>query len=372
MDVLGPGQPGLLTALRIGELRSLKNRSSPEATLVSRSLFLLPKCRLIGLTAAFLACGATGAAQDMKSPQRESGGIIAGVVYLPEGDQAGGGVNVNFRSHDATVISSALTDRDGHFEVGGLAPGEYEIRIEEQGYQAYQSTTRFNGSPLNLELHLARIPPASRGTNTISLRELTIPPRAREDYTKGLLSLEKKEFAKSLKHFSDAVRIFPGYFEAFYHRGIAEASLNHPEAAMQSFQAASDLSGGRYALALFGMAYLHYVQEDAAQAEILLREGLELEPDSAHGYAILAMVLLRLNRPEEAEKSAREALARDPDKPDPYLVLADVYGQVGNYQQQIQYLDSYLKLAPDGAASKRVREVRDAVCKVLGRVEAQK
>lgn len=371
MAVFGPGQPWLLTALRIGEQRSLKNRSSPKATLVSHSPLLLYKCRPIGLITAFLACGATGVAQDMKSPQTESGGIIAGVVYLPEGDQAGRGVSVKFRSHDATVISSALTDRNGHFEVGGLAPGEYEISIEEQGYQAYQSTTRFNGSPLNLELHLARIPPGSRGTNTISLRELTIPPRAKEDYTKGLLSLEKKEFAKSLKPFNDAIRIFPGYFEAFYHRGIAEASLNHPEAAMQSLQAAFDLSGGRYARALFGMAYLHYVQGDAAQAEILLREGLELEPDSANGYAILAMVLLRLNRMEEAEKSAREALARDADKPDPYLVLADVYGQLGNYQQQLRCLDSYLKLAPHGAASKRVREVREAVCKLLGRVEAQ-
>lgn len=310
---------------------------------------------------------ATQEAGSPKTASQDASGTISGTVYLPGSHEPASQVALTLKSHEAGVFRSILTDYDGRFEVSGLSAGTYEVTIEEQEYRPYRSTAQFDGSALKLELRLASLlpPPPAQSANTVTVRELAIPGKAREEYRKGLVSLAKKELANSLKHFASAVRAFPGYFEAIYHQGIVETDLGHQEAAMQDFQTAVSLSGGRYAQAQFGMGYLYYLQGNTAQAESITRRGLELDPDSPDGYVILGMTLLRLNRTEEAEKSAREALLRDPNHADAYLVLADACARRQNYQQQIQHLEAYLKLDPNGTASKRAREVREVAQRIL-------
>jgi len=316
---------------------------------------------------------ATQEAAKAQTATQDATGTISGVVFLPGGNEPASQVAISLKSHSAGIFRSILTDYDGHFEVSGLPAGTYEVIVEEQGYQTYRSTAEFDGSALKLELHLALLgpPQPAQTANTVSVRDLAIPGKAKEEYRKGLVSLAKRELANSLKHFASAVRAFPGYFEAIYHQGIVETDLGHQEAAMQDFQMAAQLSGGRYARAQFGMGYLYYLQGNVAQAESITRRGLELDPDSVDGYVILGMTLLRLNRTDEAEKSAREALLRDPNHADAYLILADACARRQRYQEQIQNLDTYLKLDPNGAASKRAREVRVVAQQILNRAQSQ-
>lgn len=335
----------------------------------------------IFLTLALFASATPVSAQEAATPEaakaqtgaQDATGTISGAVFLPGGNEPASQVAISLKSQNAGVFRSILTDYDGHFAVSGLPAGTYEVIIEEQGYQTYKSTAEFDGSSLTLDLHLALLAPSqpTQSANTVSVRDLAIPGKAREEYRKGLVSLAKRELANSLRHFASAVRAFPGYFEAIYHQGIVETDLGHQEAAMQDFQMAVELSGGRYARAQFGMGYLYFLQGNAAQAESITRRGLELDPDSADGYVILGMTLLRLNRTDEAERSAREALLRDPNHADAYLVLADTCARHQRYQEQIQNLDTYLKLDPKGASSKRAREVRVVAQQILSRAQSQ-
>ncbi len=139
--------------------------------------------------------------------------------------------------------------------------------------------------------------------------------------------------------------------------------------AAQAFQKAIDLSGGRYAWAQFALGLLVCRRGEYAEAETVIREGLEVDGRSAIGHLFLSVALFRLNRLEEAERSAQEALLRKPGFALAYLVLADVHGRRGEYARQLQDLDAYVKLEPDGPASKQVREVREVVRRIVFRTK---
>jgi tetratricopeptide (TPR) repeat protein len=299
--------------------------------------------------------------------------IICGTVYLPQNNQPASQVAVSVKSHEAGIFRSILTDYDGRFEVRGLVPGVYEVSVEEAGYETLRSKVQLDSPSVKLELHLisAQASQTLRNAYTVSVRELRIPEKAKSEYRKGLESLAKRDFPASLGHFTKAAQVFPDYYEAFYHQGLIETNLGRFENAMLSFQKSIELSGGRYAWADFGVGYLLYLEGKAAEAEAIIRRGLELDQDSADGFVLLGMVLLQLNRSEEAEKSAREALLRKPDFAEAYLVLADANARRQNYQQQIQGLDAYLRLEPAGAASQRVHQARQLALGLLANAHPQ-
>ena len=335
---------------------------------VARTL-RLGRILLVAFSFVLAAWGAHAQEQD---PQKTDG-AISGTVYLPGDNQPASQVAVSLKSHDAGIYRSVLTDYDGHFAVQGLPPGAFEISIEEQGYQPYRSTAQFDGTALKLELRLTAsgAPSVPANAYTISVRELKIPGKAQDEYRKGLEQLAKKDQNASLRHFVKAVQLFPGYFEALYHQGIVHTNLGQLEKAMQAFQRAIVVSGGRYARAVFGIGYLDYLQGNAVEAETTVRRGLEIDPNAADGYVILGMTQLRLNRPDEAARSAREALARDPNMANAYLVLADSCARHQDYRDQIQDLDTYLRLDPNGVASKRAHEVRDVAQRILDHLQSQ-
>ena len=195
--------------------------------------------------------------------------------------------------------------------------------------------------------------------------------QARNAFEKGLQRLAKHDAVGGLTQFERAATGFPDYYEAYYHIGVADLRLGREEEAAQAFQKSIDLSGGRYAWAQFALGLLLCRRGEYAEAETAIRRGLDLDGNSATGHLFLSLALFRLNRLDEAEKSAQDALLRKPAFALPYLVLADVHGRRGEYARQLQNLDAYLKLEPDGAPSKRVREVREVVQRIVSKTKIQ-
>lgn len=341
-----------------------------EANLRSLPVYLLKSFLTLLAILALSYWAPSARAQALLSEKRE--GSISGTVYLPGKSGLATQVAVSLKSHEGGVYRSVLTDYDGHFEVSGLPCGAYEIRVEEAGYEPLRNKAELKGPTLNLELHLiASTPQPTRNAYTVSVRELKIPGKAQAEFNRGLGRLAKNDWAGSLIHFTKAVQAFPGYYEAFYHVGVAEAYLGHLENAMEAFQKSLDLSLGRYARGDFGVGYVLYLQGKASEAESIIRKGLEIDGDSADGYVILGMTLLRLDRPDEAEKSAREALLRNPSLANAYLVLADAFARRQNYREQIEGLDAYIRLVPTGPARVRAQEIRETAMKILAESHPQ-
>ena len=302
-----------------------------------------------------------------------SEGEISGTVLLEADKRPASQVAVSLRSRVAGVFRSVLTDIEGHFHIPHLPHGTYDLSVEEDGYETSLTSTKLDGPSSNLVVYLrsASISQRQRSTYTVSVRELRIPSKAQNEFQSGLESLKKNDPAGSIAHFTKATQAFPGYFEAYYHMGIAQMRLGHTAEAEKEYQEAIDLSGGHYSWADFGLGYLLCQEGKPAEAEKIIRRGLEVDDGSPEGYVILADALLQLNHPDESEKSLHEALLRDPNFADAYLVLSYVDGSKKNYRAQLQDLDTYLKLRPNGPASDRARQGREVLLRILAKLEAQ-
>jgi len=286
-------------------------------------------------------------------------GEISGTVLLEADKRPASQVAVKLKSRVAGVFRSVLTDFEGHFRVPNLPRGTYDIAVDEEGYEAAQTSAQLDGSSANLVVYLkGRSGPIRHSSYTVSVRELKIPGKAQDEFQKGLELLTKNDPGGSLGHFTKASNAFPGYFEAYYHIGVAETTLGHTDEAIKAFQTAIDLSGGRYAKADFGYGYLLCQEGRPDEAEKIIRRGLEVEDASPQGYVILGQALRQLNRLDEAERSVHEALLRNPNFAGAYLVLSDVAEGKGDYRAEIEDLDIYLKLQPNGPGSETARKVR--------------
>ena len=199
-----------------------------------------------------------------------------------------------------------------------------------------------------------------KAEGTVSVRDLTIPPKAFEEFQRGLQLLERQDPAGSMPHFRKAIEKYPQYFEAYYHLGVAQKRLGQDDQAMSSYQSAIDLSSGKYALAAYAYGLMLCKQGRSHDAERTVRYALEMQQNKAIGQVVLATVFLYEHRPDEAEKTARDALSVDPNTPDAYLVLAGVDGEKEDYASEVHELDQFLSLEPpQSPRSETVRGIRD-------------
>jgi tetratricopeptide (TPR) repeat protein len=202
------------------------------------------------------------------------------------------------------------------------------------------------------------------------MRELRMPAKARDEFERGLRRLAKQDAAGSLRHFDAAIRISPEYYELYYNEGVAEMHLRNNQEALRCFQKAIDLSGGSYGRAEFGYGLALLREGKAEEAERVVRHGLESDPNNADGHVVLGFILLKLNRPDEAEKSGREALGfNEANSAKGYLVLSDIDAARGDYEGEVRDLDAYLRLRPDDPNKTALRNVRDLAKRLAAKAQ---
>lgn len=303
----------------------------------------------------------------------EATGMITGNVLFPT-SLSSEQITVKAQSIETGVTRSVLSDSSGHFEFMGLPAGTYTISIDEGAYLPVSTTAVADSSSAPISLSLTptnSTKPPETNSGTVSVRELKIPEKARREFDEGVKRLDAKDPAGSLRFFNKAIEKYPRYYEAYYNLALAQIRLGRADQAAQSFQAAIDLSGGRFPLAEFAYGVLLCQHGDVNNGERTIRRGLAQDQVRAEGHLALGVAMLYRNRPEDAEHEAREALLRNSQMPDAYLVLAESHGQRKNYSAEAKDLIAYLKLEPNGQHSRYARTVLQTVQRVAAEQAAQ-
>src|ERR1700730_18056844 len=216
-----------------------------------------------------------------------------------------------------------------------------------------------------LSLALLSRAQSPKSSNTVSVRELSIPTKDLPDFQKGAELLMNIDAVGRLTHFQREAAEFAGFYEAYYRMGVADLKLWRLTDSEQAYRKSIELSGGQYAQPLLALGILLSYQEKYAEAEGVTRKGLDLDPTSWAGHYSLGCALFGLNRLEEAEKSIREALHWKTDSAEAQLLLAEIHDREKDYGAVLNDLDEYLKLDPNSLTSVKARVFRQRAQQAL-------
>ncbi len=330
---------------------------------------MYPRPSVGWLLAAVLICP-LGAGAQRRALDFGSRGSISGKVWVSTDSRPAHGVEVRLTASTGGLRTTVLTDGNGDFQFAGLPTGIYVVAVEEVGYETVQETVRVDfGSPSELTLYLRKRSAVPSGENGdfVSVRELSIPSKAREEFHKGLKRRVKNDPAGSLTHFQRALAEFPSYYETYLEIGIAYQQLGQTGEAEKAIRKSIELSGERFADADFALGALLAEQRQYDDAEKAARQGLLLMPASWLGHYLLGRVLFGLNRFREAEESARKVLSLKRDFARVHILLANIHLRTRDHVSLLKDLDAYLALEPNGTMSVEARQLRVEVQQTLAR-----
>ncbi len=292
---------------------------------------------------------------------------LSGVVSDADSHARLDGVRLELNSTEGPSVGTFLSASGGTFYFPNLAAGTYTLVASLSGYETASQQVDLFDTERALQVELRKTAGASdKGTNTVSVRELSIPRKAHDQMEKGLALLYgKSDYQGSLKPFEKAIQEYPDYYEAYAQIGVAYMKLADTANSEKAFQKSLEVSHEQYLDGYLGLAELSLNGHHFADAETFARKAVEIDANSWRAQSQLARALVELHRPSEAETSALAAVKLKPDNATIYLVLANIHIQLQNDRAQLDDLNNYLKLAPQGSFAEQARQQRDELQQFL-------
>jgi Flp pilus assembly protein TadD len=279
-----------------------------------------------------------------------NGGIytIQGRVMMPDGKPA---VDVKVSISGTDGSTSAITDRDGIFQTGGIHSGNYMISVKVEGYPNETESLAIDrdspsGQTFNVVLYL-RVEGQKKG-DIYSTNPLfkDVPKTALDKYKKAVDKLHANDAKASIPLFDGAIAEYPNFAAAYYERGSAYLKENDLDKALESFVKAISIKSD-YLEPKYSVGYTQYLKNNFEVAAAVFDDVLkQKEMPEAHLY--LGISLAKLKNVDAAIPHFKAAIAA---KDDAGMALAHRY-LGGIYMQKKQNaeaaaeLQKYLDLVP--------------------------
>jgi len=294
-----------------------------------------------------------------------------GYVRDAASEQGIEGARIELQSTTGVTFGTAFSALDGGFHFADAGQADCYVIVQRDGYAPIREMVRFNGFVrVQKDLYLRALPSATPAgpapAAKVSAHQLEIPDKARKSFQKGLeLITGKGNYRGAVAQFQRAIELYPSYYEAYMAEGLAEYALGDAASAEASYKKSIELSSEKYPEAMIHLATLMNNSKRFGEAEPLLRKSVALNASSPSAYYELARALAGQNRFSEAVESAVKARELKTDNAPTYLLLWNLHIETDKYALALQDADAYLKLAPTGALSERLRTKRDQLQKAL-------
>lgn len=320
---------------------------------------------LLAFLALLLAAPSSHGQEMGTTPTRHA---LSGYIREEGSGHVVGAARVELQNNMGTPISTTYSDGNGSYGFGDI-PGDCYVAVQHDGYAPAREFIHPDGSPHFYKDVYIRVQPAgsaSSAGNPVSQHELSIPPKAKQSFDKGLqLVVERSDYRAALAEFSKAIEKYPSYYEAYAAMGLAQEKIGDASAAEASLRKSVELSEQKYPQALIDLASFLNGRHRFSEAEPFVRTAAALDTSSWRAQYELATALAGQRRFREALTSASASRDLKSDNPQIYLALYNLHIETDNFPAAVADADAYLKLKPDGAMAEKVRKMRDQLQKAL-------
>lgn len=258
----------------------------------------------------------------------------------------------------------ATTDDNGTFAFRGLPNGSYTIVIDkEKEFEPYRQSVdirQFPGTPpqvysLNIRLDLKG--PANVKPGILNADLANVPPAAVAFYQKALEKSQAGKNGEAVEQLKKAIAEYPQFAVALIELGVQYQRLDQLGKAEQSLKLALEITPNAFA-ALVNYGIVLVRMKRYSEAESPLREALKQKDQSAVAHFYLGRALAYAGKFEEAKKELSVAIYLGGDElKEAHRYLAGVYNALGDKQQAVVELETYLRLAPKSPDTEQIREL---------------
>lgn len=300
------------------------------------------------------------------APLTGGGFVVFGRVHLPNGKPATR-VKVYIEMPNG-LHRDVLSDDSGNFEFRGVPAGRYRVTAtnpndrDQYSEPAESDSTRSYSNRVQINVYL-RLPThgdkAKHNAGTVSLAEAAqnIPKPARKAYEQGVQFQKENQADKAIAQFTQAVKLYPEYFQALTERANLLLQGNKLAEAEADFERSLKINP-KDAAALRSLGYCQIQQKKFVAGVGNLEKSYSLDPNVPLTLLLLGYGNLSLNRYEEAKQCLQEALKMGPESAArAHIYLAEVYSHEGNFKDAADEVRQYLKAKPDAADAARLKEM---------------
>lgn len=264
-----------------------------------------------------------------------------------------------------TFNGSVLVAPNGQFEFKGLRAGTYTLIVGVPNRGELRRTVEIgpstadtkNSVAFSLALDDSLFPKATaRSEDTVTLRELEIPEKARKAFEESQRQLARRNQKKAIECLQTAVRIAPDFSGAWNNLGTLFYKSAQYEKAEQSFRASLVASPGSFEPLVNLGGVLLTLHRPSEAYTFNLYSVLE-RPEDALANSQMGMNYFALGRMDLARKYLSEARRIDPGHfSRPQLLLAEICLRKGDPRGAAKELAEYLRYHPDTPDRAKIEE----------------
>ncbi len=169
----------------------------------------------------------------------------------------------------------------------------------------------------------------------------------------GFLLQQTNRFAEAYEAISGAIALDDRHAEWHFNLGIVHLRLGDPDRAILSFSRATALDPRQYFYwTNLGSAFESI--QDWGQAEKCYKEAARLNPHCPDAFYLLAAMLLKLERYDEARHFNYSGIVVEPPGNKSIIIMSQAYHELGRSEEAIRLIENWLKDEPDHPVPKHL------------------
>lgn len=159
-------------------------------------------------------------------------------------------------------------------------------------------------------------------------------------------------WGRAADYYKKAIRLDPAFYGPYFNLGLIYESTGQRRECLKCFIKASELNPDS-TVVLWRLANSYIQDRSDAEAVRVFERLIGLEPLNARTWSRIGLMLAGLSYTREAEIFLKQALVLDRSNVEAMAGLADLYGNLGRWNEAIDYFQKALILKPDDEKLKK-------------------